>query len=248
MVIPTLGENKEFLECVKSINACNPAAITVVTPEKNVNRVQNTLEKLSLDKISVLGAKKANKRLQMVQGLKESKTAVTIFADDDVFWGTSFITYLLAPFEDPKVGAVGGFTSSSRTSNLNAWEFLGAAYLERWNFEIAATSNMDGGIPCLSGRTAAIRTKIIQDPAFINEFIGEKWIGRISLISADDDNCITRWLLNKGWKSAIQTADEARLTTAVEPDSAFLGQCVRWCRTTWRSNFTSMFLERVIWR
>jgi cellulose synthase/poly-beta-1,6-N-acetylglucosamine synthase-like glycosyltransferase len=248
VVIPTLGENKEFQECVQTINACNPAAITVVTPEKNVGRVRNTLEKLGLYKVNVLGAKKANKRLQMVQGLKESKTAITIFADDDVFWGTSFITYLLAPFEDPKVGAVGGFTSSSRTENLNGWEFLGTAYLERWNFEIAATSHMDGGIPCLSGRTAAIRTEIVQDPGFIDEFVGEKWIGRISLLSADDDNCITRWLVNRGWKTKIQTAEEARLTTAVEPDSAFLGQCVRWCRTTWRSNFTSMFLDKVIWR
>lgn len=248
MVIATLGENSEFSECVQSIHACNPAAITVVTPEKNVDQVLNVLGKLALPNISVLGAKMANKRLQMVQGLKESKTAITIFADDDVFWGTSFITYLLAPFEDPKVGAAGGFTSSSRTSNLNAWEFLGTAYLERWNFEIAATSHMDGGIPCLSGRTAAIRTKIIQEPAFIEEFIGETWIGGISLLSADDDNCVTRWLLTHGWKTQIQPADEARLTTSVEADSAFLGQCVRWCRTTWRSNFTSMFLERVIWR
>lgn len=248
VVIPTLGENKEFSECVQSINACNPAAITIVTPEKNVHRIKNLCEKIGLYKVKVLGAKKANKRLQMVQGLKESKTAVTIFADDDVFWGTSFIKSLLAPFEDPKVGAVGGFTSSSRTSNLNTWEFLGTAYLERWNFEIAATSHMDGGISCLSGRTAAVRTEILQEPEFINEFVGEKWIGRISLLSADDDNCVTRYLVNRGWKTKIQTADEARLTTAVEPDSAFLGQCVRWCRTTWRSNFTSMFLDRVIWR
>lgn len=248
VVIPTLGENKEFAACVKSINACNPAAIIVVTPEKNLNRVRGILEKLSLGNISVLGAKKANKRLQMVQGLKESKSAITIFADDDVFWGTSFITHLLAPFEDRQVGAVGGFTSSSKTSNLNVWEFLGTAYLERWNFEIAATSHMDGGLSCLSGRTAAFRTKIVQDPAFIADFIGEKWIGCISLLSADDDNCMTRWLVNKGWKIAIQTAEEARLTTHVEADSAFLGQCVRWCRTTWRSNFTAMFLDRVIWR
>lgn len=248
VVIPTLGENKEFAECVKSINACNPAAITVVTPEQNLSRVRGILEKLSLSNISLLGAKKANKRLQMVQGLKETKSAITIFADDDVFWGTSFITHLLAPFEDSQVGAVGGLTSSFKTSNLNLWEFLGTAYLERWNFEIAATSHMDGGVPCLSGRTAAIRTKIAQDPAFIDDFIGEKWIGCISLLSADDDNCMTRWLVNKGWKIAIQTADEARLTTHVEADSAFLGQCVRWCRTTWRSNFTSMFLDRVIWR
>ena len=184
----------------------------------------------------------------MIQGLKSSTTAITAFADDDVFWLPTFLTYILATFEDPKVGAAGGYTCPSRDSEPNIWEFLGAAYLERWNFEIAATSNLDGGIACLSGRTAVFRTKIIQDEAFLDELANEKWLGGVSLSSADDDNFMTRWLVNHGWKIKIQCAPEAALTTALEIDSAFLGQCIRWCRTTWRSNITSLFVERTIWR
>ncbi len=248
VVIATLGTNPDFSRCILSINATSPAAIIVVTPEKNVDRIKKICKELELDHVKVLGAKKANKRLQMIQGLKSSTTAITAFADDDVFWLPTFLTYILATFEDPKVGAAGGYTCPSRDSEPNIWEFLGAAYLERWNFEIAATSNLDGGIACLSGRTAVFRTKIIQDEAFLDELANEKWLGGVSLSSADDDNFMTRWLVNHGWKIKIQCAPEAALTTALEIDSAFLGQCIRWCRTTWRSNITSLFVERTIWR
>lgn len=143
---------------------------------------------------------------------------------------------------------LGTFTKPERPSNPNVWDFLGACYLERWNFDIAATSHIDGGISCLSGRTQAIRTSIIQDPKFIEDFHGEKWLGRISLLAADDDNFITRYLVNHRWKIAIQGAPEAALTTTLESDSGFFGQCIRWYRTTWRSNFTSLFVDKVIWR
>ena len=143
--------------------------------------------------------------------------------------------------------AIGTFTKPERPANPNFWDFLGAAYLERWNFEIAATSHVDGGVACLSGRTCAIRTSIIQSQTFIDEFAGEKWLGCIDLIAADDDNFITRYMVNHNWNVAIQGAPEAALTTTLESDSKFLGQCIRWYRTTWRSNFTSLFIDRNIW-
>lgn len=248
VVIATLGTNPDFPRCLQSINATSPAAIIVVTPEKNVEKIKKICKELELDHVQVLGAKKANKRLQMIQGLKSCNTAITAFADDDVFWLPTFLTYILAPFEDPKVGAAGGYTCPCRDSEPNVWEFLGAAYLERWNFEIAATSHLDGGIACLSGRTCVFRTSIIQDEAFLHELQHEEWIGGVSLASADDDNFMTRWLVNHDWKIKIQCAPEAVLTTALEPDSAFIGQCIRWFRTTWRSNITSLFIDRVIWR
>lgn len=73
-----------------------------------MQHIRKICEELNISsKIRILGAKKANKRLQMIQGLKEVRTAITIFADDDVFWPTTFLVYLLAAFEDPKVGAAG---------------------------------------------------------------------------------------------------------------------------------------------
>ncbi|KAL9610129.1 MAG: hypothetical protein Q9167_005149 [Letrouitia subvulpina] len=250
VVLPTIGvDNDDLHRCLQSIDANNPASFVIVTPEHNVSRIGKICEFLGLKNIRVLGAPQANKRLQMIQGIEAVQTPIVVFADDDVFWPTTFLTYLLAPFEDPRVGAVGPFQSLERPKNPNAWDFLSAGYLERWNFGIAATSHIDGGIQCLSGRTQAVRIEILQQEAFLDAFANETWFfGKISLTKADDDNCLTRWLVNHGWKIKIQCAPESRLTTTLERSSAFLGQCIRWYRTTWRSNITSMLVDRTIWR
>lgn len=142
----------------------------------------------------------------------------------------------------------GGLQTLERPSNPNFWDFLSAAYLHRRTFEVAATAHIDGGISCLSGRTFGIRTEIVQNQRFIDEFRNEKWLGLFPLVAADDDNFVTRYLVNHGWKIAIQFAKGAKLTTTLENNPKFISQCVRWRRTTWRSNFTSLFIEGVVWR
>lgn len=68
-----------------------------------MQHIRKICEELNISsKVRILGAKKANKRLQMIQGLKEVRTPITVFADDDVFWPTTFLVYLLAAFEDPE--------------------------------------------------------------------------------------------------------------------------------------------------
>jgi hypothetical protein len=89
---------------------------------------------------------------------------------------------------------------ASDYAETGSWEYLarcgsylGACYIERRNFEITATSNMDGGLSCLSGRTAAFRTHILTDNRFINSYCNELWRGKV--LNTDDDNFITRWLV-----------------------------------------------------
>ncbi|KAL8867524.1 MAG: hypothetical protein Q9174_005610 [Haloplaca sp. 1 TL-2023] len=246
VVVPTLGEDSRYLRsCLLSINSCRPKAIIIVTPNARV--VRSICQTLGLFDVQVIAAPKANKRLQMIQGTEHVKSPVTVFSDDDVFWPSTFLPWILAPFEDATVGAVGPTISLERPDNYNLWDFLSTAYLVRWHFFIKATSNIDGGLACLSGRTFAMRSKIIQSDEWTTEFANEKWFFGIPLTSADDDCFVTRYLLNHGWAIKIQVATQAHCTTVLEHTSAFLGQCVRWHRTTWRSNITSMFVDRTIW-
>ena len=112
VIISTLGSSEDFRRCLMTIVGCQPRGIIVVTPNPRVPHVRKICESLNIaSRVKILGAPKANKRLQMIQGLKEVRTSITVFADDDVFWPETFLNHLLAAFEDPKVGAAGKSSS-----------------------------------------------------------------------------------------------------------------------------------------
>jgi hypothetical protein len=122
-------------------------------------------------------------------------------------------------------------------------------YLERHNFELAATNAIDGSVFVLSGRTSAHRTAILQDPEFLQGFANEMFFfGKFGPIAADDDNFITRWEVKKGWDIKFQYCADATIETDLGEPHKFVSQCMRWVRTTWRSNSCSLFTDRTVWR
>ena len=211
------------------------------------------VDKMQAKKVKVLSVAQPNKRRQMVRAIPEVQTAITIFADDDVTWGPKLLPWMLAPLEDERYGGVG--TNQWLRDNPNPtvqeriWGFLNVTYLQRRNFDCAACNCLDGGLPCLSGRTVAYRTNIIRDSAFMDGFTNEVWgFGRNYRLNADDDNFITRWLVSHGHDIAFQYHREAEVLTELEANPKFLKQCLRWSRSNWRSNITSMFVEGHVWR
>lgn len=253
MVIPSIeGAGDELWDTIRSILATEPFEIILVTIEANVLRAKLMVKTMQdSSKIRVFAVTHPNKRRQMVRAIPEVRTDITIFADDDVTWPLKLLQWMLAPLEDERYGGVGTNQRLRRAENPNfrqrVWGYLGALYLERRNFDCASCMYMDGGLPCLSGRTVAYRTKILKDEAFIHSFTHEEWLGRYQL-NADDDNFITRWLVSHQKEIWYQYHKEAEVQTTLEDNFKFLKQCLRWSRSNWRSNITSMFSERHIWR
>jgi cellulose synthase/poly-beta-1,6-N-acetylglucosamine synthase-like glycosyltransferase len=171
-------------------------------------------------------------------------------ADDDIELPPKSLPHILAPFEDLEIGAVGTCQRIRRRPGLGILrrivEYLGECYIQRRNFEISATSHIDGKISCLSGRVAAIRTEILQSNEFMTGYITEKWRGKP--LNADDDNFVTRLLFAKGWGIRIQMSKEAEVLTTLECNwGGFLKQCLRWARSNWRSNIKSAIFEWRVW-
>jgi len=246
VIIPTIdGDGDELRATIRSILKAEPAEIIVVTIDANFKTAVLMAAAISRN-IRVLSVSQANKRRQMCQGIPEVRTEITVFADDDVSWPEQTLLYMLAPFEDPQMGGVGTSQHLRREKRPNLWNFLGAAYLIRRNFDIAACTHLDGGIPCLSGRTVAYRTNILQDPEFQYHFTHETW--RTYQLNADDDNFLTRWMVSHGWKTWVQFHKDCEIETTLEDNPKYLKQCLRWARSNWRSNLKSMFLERDVWR
>lgn len=247
IIVPTIDAGEEFKEAAHSWLVGNPKEILIITEERMVGPLQELANAVNPDKIRVLTVPFANKRLQMSHGIRNTTTDIIVFADDDAIWPPTLLPYVLACFEDQQVGGVG---TSQRVQpvgdKLTLWEVLAAFRLTIRNIEISASTHIDGGVPCLSGRTAAYRTVILKDPEFLHGFTNDLWLGKYHLNSGDD-KFLTRWMVSHGWNTYIQACKEAELLSTMKPNWRFLKQVLRWTRNTWRSDFRSIFTERHIW-
>jgi cellulose synthase/poly-beta-1,6-N-acetylglucosamine synthase-like glycosyltransferase len=247
IIVPTIDAGEEFKEAARSWLAGKPKEIIIVTEEKMLGPLQELANSVDPQRIRVITVPYANKRLQMVKGIKEVTTDIIVFADDDAIWPPTLLPYVLACFEDQKIGGVG---TSQRVQpvgdNFTVWEILAAFRLTIRNIEISASTHIDGGVCCLSGRTAAYRTVILKDPEFIHGFTHDYWLGKYHLNSGDD-KFLTRWMVSHGWSTYIQCCKEAELLSTMKPNWRFLKQVLRWTRNTWRSDMRSLFMERHVW-
>ncbi|KAI0999826.1 Type 2 glycosyltransferase [Podosphaera aphanis] len=251
VIIPTIHNNfEELRESLQSILACQPFELLLVTTTDKYEKLLSFTKSLEASNIRVSHVRIANKRMQVCDAIPRVRSSIIIMADDDVTWPKTILPWLLAPFEDNRIGGVGPnqrvkrLTSGPISSLIFNW--LGAAYIERRNFEISATHGIDGGTSCMSGRTCAFRAEILKSPLFLHGFKTERW-GQYQL-NADDDNFVTRWLVANNWKTWIQYNKETEIETTLENNTKYLYQCSRWARSNWRSNYTSLFTERHVWR
>ncbi|KAK9760358.1 hypothetical protein K7432_015704 [Basidiobolus ranarum] len=246
IVVPTIDAGEEFKEAAYSWLANNPKEILIITEERMRGPIQELADEVSPEKIRVLTIPKANKRNQMTEGIRHTHTEILVFSDDDAIWPSTCLEYMLACFEDPKMGGVGTSQAVKPVGDKQTmWEVLAGFRLTQRNIEIAASTHIDGGVCCLSGRTAAYRTCILKDPAFIHSFTHDFWLGKYQLNSGDD-KFLTRWLVYHGWNTYIQSCREAELLSTFKDNWRFLKQVLRWTRNTWRSDFRSLFMERKI--
>ncbi|GAB1741004.1 hypothetical protein NU219Hw_g6258t1 [Hortaea werneckii] len=247
VVVPTtFKEPAQLVQCLRCILDGAPAAVFVVTGDQNVDLVKDLCSVERFANVTVLGVEKLNKRKQMIRALHEVKTDIVVFADDDVFWPSDdYLKYLLAIFEDDKVGAGGTRQRVRRNSNPNLWNFLGIGYLERRVWNNVTTNAIDGSISTLSGRTAAYRTEILKTDEFFWYFENDQWRGRP--LNSDDDKCLTRYVYSHGWEIAIQFDERSVIETTLEDNPKYLDQCLRWARAHFRGNFIVMSNE-TYWR
>lgn len=246
VVIPTLDTGIEFLHAFKSWKSNNPFEIIVVTSEAMAMTLKSFTDSNDCP-CRILTVPNPNKRVQLMKGIFESKTPIVALCDDDAIWTDEFLHWMLAPFDDPQMGGVGSRQEMIPVGkHPSFWEVIADFRLSMRMMEASATTFVDGGMSCLSGRTAVYRRCILVDPAFGSSFVNEKWAGKHRLHSGDD-KFLTRWLVNHDWKMQLQNHPDAMLSTTFKDSSLFIKQVLRWTRNTWRSDIRSIFIDRKIW-
>lgn len=268
IVVPTIDADDGFATAARSWLAGNPKEIIIVTSDEMRPELQKLADRVDGERgrFRVLSVPKPNKRVQMVEGIVHATTDIIVFADDDAIWKPTMLPLILACFEDAAIGGVGtSQVVKSIGQKMTVWEVLAAFRLSIRNvwlllhfsnkhrsliisqIEIRASTHIDGGLPCLSGRTAAYRSIILKDPDFIQSFTNDYWLGKYKLNSGDD-KFLTRWMVSHGWSTYVQCCEGAELESTMKADWTFLKQVLRWTRNTWRSDFRSVFMERHVWR
>lgn len=249
IIVPTIDCGPEFGRAAIQWMKNAPAEIIVVTTHACLADIQKMV--YAVDKGSglfrVLSVPEANKRVQLVEGINAARTEILALSDDDAIWSDDFIKWMLVPFDNPRMGGVGSSQAMMPVGDKpTLWEIMADMRLSMRMMEASATSYVDGGISCLSGRTAVYRREILSDSALQDSFINEKWMGKYYLHSGDD-KFLTRWLVSHDWQMGFQMHQDAMLRTTFKPNWYFLKQLLRWTRNTWRSDFRSLFIDRKIW-
>ncbi|AYV78518.1 MAG: glycosyltransferase family 2 protein [Edafosvirus sp.] len=245
VVISVYKPPARFSDTLKSILSHRPKKLTVVSSAEGFERVEEMCSKFP--EVTLIKSDKLSKRDKLVSGIKEVKTRLVALTDDDVSWNSPcFLEKLVAPFQhNKKIGGVGCKQVGRIEGFCDWWGIMADMRLGVRFLELMATTRLDSGSPCLSGRTACYRTDLLQREGFDEYLSHEKFFGRILL--SGDDKCITRWIINNGFVTYHQLRDNCELATTFETGWAFLSQLKRWSRNSWRSDITSLFVERKIW-
>jgi hypothetical protein len=262
VIIPTVDPtNEHFDECVQSILRNAPKQLIMVTVGHFkldvLERLAEPLRAVFTKTQIICGAiEKPNKRRQVAHAFQLITGSVAVLVDDHVFWPSdNFLPAALAPLEDPTVGMVGTWKRVRRDTSLPLFSYasivnmLTCTYLMRHNFELCASNAIDTGVFVVSGRTALIRAAIVQNAEFVRAYANETFLlGLCGPLNADDDNFITRWLVSHDWAIKFQACPDAVIETVIGADSTkFHGQCLRWARTTWRSNTALLWRRPRVW-
>ena len=105
------------------------------------------------------------KRPALAAGVDASATDIVVLVDSDVIWEPDVLAKLKMPFADPAIGGVGTRQHMYPTDGVTPtlWERLADIYLDiRYSDEVPATTRWGRAVSCLSGRTAAYRTRLLQ--------------------------------------------------------------------------------------
>lgn len=185
------------------------------------------------------------KRPALAAGVDAASTDIVVLVDSDVIWEPDVLRKLIMPFADPNVGGVGTRQNMYPTDGLRPtlWERLADIYLDiRYADEVPATTRWGRAVSCLSGRTAAYRTRLLQ--SMRDAFLNETFNGRPCM--SGDDKRYTCLVLQRGYATWNQL--NARVYSTFKPDfHGFMKQRIRWSRNSFRSDLRALG-QGWVWR
>ena len=199
----------------------------------------------SYAEVDVIPIDVPGKRPALAAGVDAATTDIVVLVDSDVIWEPDVLRKLKMPFADPQIGGVGTRQHMYPTDGVRPtiWERLADIYLDiRYSDEVPATTRWGRAVSCLSGRTAAYRTTLLQ--RLREPFLHETFNGMPCM--SGDDKRYTCLILQNGYRTWNQL--NARVYSTFNPRfRGFIKQRIRWSRNSFRSDLRALW-QGWVWR
>jgi cellulose synthase/poly-beta-1,6-N-acetylglucosamine synthase-like glycosyltransferase len=243
IVTPVYNEAPALFRCaIESWIANRPDRIIAVIDVTDTRCMEVAQE---FGEVEVIPIDIPGKRPALAAGVDASSSELVVLVDSDVIWEADVLRKLKMPFADPQIGGVGTrqHMQPSNGARPTLWERMADIYLDiRYADEVPATTRWGRAVSCLSGRTAAYRTRLLQ--SLREPFLNETFLGNLCM--SGDDKRYTCLVLQRGYRTWNQL--DARVYSTFRPDfDGFVKQRIRWSRNSFRSDLRALW-QGWVWR
>jgi len=179
------------------------------------------------------------KRHGMAEGFKRANGEIIVQLDSDSYIEPSTFREIIAPFQDPSIGAVCAHADPENADQNFLTRMQAAYYFMSFRILKAAESAFFN-VFCCSGCSSAYRKSVVLP--IIDTWLAETFLGLP--VTWGDDRALTNWVLRQGSRTIY--TDRAQAYT-ICPDNLkqLLTQQVRW-KKGWFVN--SIFASKFIWK
>ena len=216
VVVPAYNEEGVIVRTVESLLLQEPPVLEVVCVDDGSKDKTLAVLHEKFDghpRVRVFGKPNGGKASALNLGFAEARGEVVVALDSDTIFKTDTVAQLVAPFGDPRVGAVAGNAKvGNRVNRLTRWQAL--EYVTAQNLERRAWDLLDA-VPVVPGAVGAWRrTEVLAEGGFHEDTLAE-------------DTDLTLRLIARGLR-VVYAEHALAYTEAPETAKALLKQRFRW--------------------
>lgn len=214
IVVPAYNEEVGIEKAVRSLAASDyPDFEVVVVDDGSSDDTSAIVERLGLDRVTLLRQENAGKPVALNHGVAVSRHDLIVMVDADTVFEPDTLTRLVRPFADAEVGAAAGNTKvGNRGGLLGRWqhiEYVMGFNLDRRLYDVLRC------MPTVPGAIGAFRRAALDD------------VGGVSSATLAEDTDLTIAVGRAGWR-VVYVEDARAWTEAPATLSGLWRQRYRW--------------------
>lgn len=218
VVVPGYNEELGIAAAVRSLAASDyPTLEIIVVDDGSTDATADIVDALNLANVTVIRQDNAGKPAALNTGIAAGSHDILVLVDGDTVFEPEAMRALVAPFADPRVGAVSGNTKvGNRGGLLGRWqhtEYVIGFNLDRRMFDVLQC------MPTVPGAIGAFRREVLDA------------VGGVSHDTLAEDTDLTMATCRAGWR-VVYAPDAIAWTEAPASLGQLWRQRYRWCYGT----------------